>query len=88
MKIASNYELFNKTDLLTNKIKKGEKVAVWSVETESNNYSDDLFNGTLAQCRAYANRLKKHYKGKIQIALIELDERLCVTYYHDIVHVQ
>lgn len=84
MKIASNFEMENKSEMLINRIEKGERVATWSVQTENNSFADDLYNGTKNQCLAYAKKYKKETGGKVQIALMGLTDNLCVDYCYEL----
>lgn len=53
---------------------------MWSVQTESNSWNDDLFNGTYNQCVKYC---KEHdYKidgSECRLAEIVIDKRGCVV---------
>ena len=83
MKIASNFEMENKSEMLISRIEKGEQIATWSVQAESNSYADDMHNGTKAQCLAYAKK-QKRTGDKVQIALMSLDNKLCVDYCYEV----
>lgn len=84
MKIASNFEMESKQEMLIKRIKKGERITTWSVQAEENSFTDDLYNGTKAQCLKYAKQYKKEVGGKVQVALVQLDSDLCVTFCHEI----
>lgn len=59
---------------------------IYSVEIEANSYNDDLFNGTLEECREYIrqNGYTSEQDGA-RIALVEVDERGTVTFTRDII---
>lgn len=84
MEIASNFEMLSKHEMLVKRIEKGERVATWSVQAEENSFADDLYNGTKAQCLAYAKKYKREVGGKVQIALMQLTSDLCVDFCHDV----
>lgn len=84
MKIASNHEMENKSEMLINRIEKGEQVATWSVQTENNSFADDLYNGTFKQCLAYVKSNKP--SGRVQISLMSLviiGDSLCTDYCYE-----
>ena len=59
----------------------------WSVETESNSWNDDEFNGTFDECIDYCNKKEYIIDGKFaRLVEIEIDERGCVVDCYDIVN--
>lgn len=81
MKIATNYEIWNKYEMLIRRIKAGEEVCTWSVQDTDG--SDDIYNGTFNQCRKVAKRMHREGRRISGIALIQLDERMCFSYCHE-----
>jgi hypothetical protein len=58
----------------------------FSVEIEQNSYADDLFIGTFEECVKYCK--ENDYtqdQNDARIAEIELDNRGCVVFWHDII---
>lgn len=49
---------------------------IYSVECESNDWNDDLFNGDLQDCLNYINNYcdEERTEGKVRIALLEVDD--------------
>lgn len=58
----------------------------WSVETEENDWNDDLFNGTLEECIEYCKNNNINIDGvSARIAKICLDENGCVDFWEELV---
>lgn len=74
MKIANNYEMGNKPEELMNLIADGETVATYSVQDSS--YTDDIYNGTWAECWEAAKAMIENGEEVIGIAKITLDADL------------
>lgn len=56
---------------------------IYSVETESNSFRDDLYNGTLLQCKRYCQENGLKLGEDTQIALIQTEDGIEV-FTHDI----
>lgn len=58
----------------------------WSVETEENDWNDDLFNGTLEECIEYCKSKNINVDGSnARIAKICLDENGCVDFWEELI---
>lgn len=88
MKIATNYEINNKQEMLKRRIREGEEVATWCVEDRFNyerSQSSGLYFGTLKQCQKEAKYLMRNGFDIACITLMTLDKDLCQDFCLDIV---
>ena len=81
MKIATNFEMNNKQEMLMRRIAAGEEIATWCVQ--DSNYTYDIYNGTFNQCMKEAKRMKREGEEVVCIALMTLNKNLCADFCVD-----
>ena len=75
VKIATNYEMGYKLEMISRRIAAGENVATWCVQDSE--YTYDIYNGTFKQCLKEAKRRIRDGEEVVCIALITLTEDIC-----------
>lgn len=80
MKIATNFEMSEKTEMLIRRIQNGDEVCTWSVQ--DSDYNNDIYCGTYNQAVKEAKRLIRSGCDIIGVALISLDSNLCFDFCH------
>lgn len=86
-KVGLDYDSYDDPDEMWNDfLERVEANKTWSVETEGNDWNDDLFNGSLEECIEYCKDKNINVDGSnARIAKICLDENGSVDFWEELV---
>lgn len=86
-KVGLDYDSYDDPDEMWNDfLERVEARKTWSVETEGNDWNDDLFNGSLEECIEYCKDKNINVDGSnARIAKICLDENGSVDFCEELI---